>query len=139
MKKILTLFIALGAIISVQAQSSRSYPNDDRYGRDVILGDRNDRNERYDRDKRTYDNNSRYTYYMSADERDRSIDRIDREYDRRIRRIGRDRWIRPSEKSFQIRQLEAQKRDEIRQVWERFRTGNNLHRDNSYQRNNRRW
>jgi|GEM_PF-2879284 len=139
MKKILTLFIALGAIVSVQAQSSPSYPNDDRYGRDVILGDRSDRNDRYDRHNRPYDNNSRSTYYMSADERDRSIDRIDREYDRRIRRVDRDRWIRPSEKSYQIRQLEFGKRDEIRQVWERFRSGNNLHRDNSYQRNYRRW
>ena len=139
MKKILTLFIALGAIVSVQAQSSGSYPNDDRYGRDVILGDRNNRNDRYDRNDRTYENNSRSTFYMSADERDRVIDRIDREYDRRIRRVERDRWIRHSEKSYQIRQLEYQKRDEIRQVWERFRSGNNLHRDNSYQRNNRRW
>lgn len=139
MKKILTLFIALGAIISVQAQSSRSYPNDDRYGRDVILGDRNDRNDRYDRSNRPYESNGRYTYYMSADERDRSIDRIDREYDRRIRKVDRDRWIRPSEKSYQIRLLEDQKRAEIRQVLERFRNGNNLHRDNSYQRNNRRW
>jgi hypothetical protein len=136
MKKILTLFIALGAIISVQAQSSRSYPNDERYEKDVILGNRNDR---YDRSNRTYENNSRYTYYMSADEKDRLIDRIDREYDRRIRRVERDRWVRPSEKSYQIRLLEAQKREEIRQVWERFRSGNNLHRDNSYQRNYRRW
>ena len=136
MKKILTLFIALGAIVSVQAQSSRSYPNDDRYGRDVILGDRNGR---YDGNNRTYENNPRYTYYMSADERNRSIDRIDREYDRRIRKVDRDRWIRPSEKSYQIRLLEDQKRNEIRQAWERFRSSNNLHRDNSYQRNNRRW
>ena len=136
MKKILTLFIALGTIVSVQAQSSRSYPNDDRYGRDVILGERNDR---YDRNNRTYENHSRYTYYMSADDRDRQIERIDREYDRRIRRVERDRWIRASEKTYQIRQLENQKRNEIRQVWERFRNGSNLHRDNSYQRNNRRW
>jgi hypothetical protein len=133
MKKILTLLIALGAIVGAQAQSSRSYPNDDRYGRDVILGDRNDRNDR------TYENNSRYSYSMSVDERDRQIDRIAREYDRRIRKVERDRWIRSSEKSYQIRQMENQKREEIRLVWERFRSSNNLYNDNRSQRNNRRW
>ena len=133
MKKILTLLIALGAIVGAQAQPSRSYPNDDRYGRDVILGDRNDRNDR------TYENNSRYSYSMSVDERDRQIDRIAREYDRRIRKVERDRWIRSSEKSYQIRQIENQKREEIHLVWERYRSSNNLYNDNRSQRNNRRW
>lgn len=139
MKKILTLFIALGAIVSVQAQSHRSYPNDDRNGRDVILGDRNNRNDRYDQPNRTYENTSRYTYSMSASERDRKIDQVNREYDRRIRKVEKDRWIRSYEKQSQIRQLENQRRDEIRLVWERFRNSNNVHRDNSYQQNNRRW
>jgi hypothetical protein len=133
MKKILTLLIVLGAIVSAEAQSSRSYPNDDRYGRDVILGSQNERNDR------TYENNSRHTYYMSSVERDRQIERIDREYDRRIRKVEKDRWIRSSEKSYQIRQMENQKREEIRLVWERFRSGSNLYNDSRYQRNNRRW
>ena len=133
MKKILTLFIVLGAIASTEAQSSRSYPTDDRYGRDVILGGQN---ERYDR---TYENNSRHTYYMSAVERNRQIERIDREYDRRIRKVEKDRWIRSSEKSYQIRQMETRKREEVRLIWERFRSSNNLHNDSRYQRNNSRW
>lgn len=136
MKKILTLLIAVGAVTLAQAQSSRSYPDGRYEKRDVILGGQNDR---YDRNAGTYETNTRYTYSMSANERDRQIERIDREYDRRIRRVERDRWMRSYEKQSQIRQLEYQKRDEVRLVWERFRSSNNLHRDNSYQRNNRRW
>jgi hypothetical protein len=142
MKRILTLFIALGALTAVQAQSSRSYP-DDRYGRDVILGDRSDRtvhNDRNDRYDGRYENNSRYTYSFSAKERDKQIDRINRDYDKRIRQVERDRYIRSYEKSSQIRRIEDQKRQEIAQVWERFRSSNNMHADNRYQRNdNRRW
>ena len=136
MKRILTLLFAIGAITVAQAQNSRSYP-DDRSGRDVILGDRNDRNDRYDG---RYENNSRYTYSFSAKERDRQIDRIDREYDKRIRQVERDRYIRSYEKSSQIRRLEEQKRQEIAQVWQRFRSSNNQHADSRYQgNNNRRW
>jgi uncharacterized protein YxeA len=139
MKKILTLLIAVGAITVAQAQGSRSYP-DDRNGRDVILGSQNDRYERNDRNDRVYGNNSRYTYSFSARERDRQIERIDRDYDKRIRQVERDRYLRSYEKTSQIRRLEDQKRQEIAQVWERFRSSNNMHADNRYQgNNNRRW
>lgn len=138
MKKILTLLIAVGAISVTQAQSSRSYPGDGRYEtRDVILGGQHDR---YDRHDRSYGNNSRYTYSFSARERDRELDKIDREYDRRIRQVQRDRYLRSYERSSQIRRLQEQKRYELAQVWDRFRSSNNRHRDNSFQRNNnRRW
>ena len=131
MKQILTLLLALGAIASVQAQSSR-YP-DRNDSRDVILGDRNDR---------VYDNNSRYgnnTYSFGARERDQQIDRINRDYDRRIRQVEKDRWMRSYEKRQQVQRLEVQRRNEIAQVWERFRNNRNLHRDNDYRRNDRRW
>jgi len=139
MKRILTLLIAVGAITVAQAQSSRSYP-DSRYGRDVILGDRNDRNDRNDRYDGRYENNSRYTYSFSAKERDKQIDRIDREYDKRIRQVEKNRSLRSYEKTSQIRRLEDQKRQEIVQVWQRFRSSNNTHADSRYQQNNnRRW
>lgn len=136
MKRILTLLIAVGAITLAQAQSSRSYPDGRYESRDVILGDRNGR---YENNDRTYENNSRYTYSFSARERDRQIERIDRDYARRIRQVERDRYIRSYEKYSHIRRLEDQKRGEIAQVWERFRSSNNLHADSRYQRNNRRW
>jgi hypothetical protein len=138
MKKILTLLLALGALTAVQAQNSRSYP-DDRYGRDVILGDRSNTNDRNDRYDGRYENNSRYNYSLSANERDRQIDRINRDFDKRIRQVERDRYIRSYEKSSQIRRLEDQRRGEVAQVWQRFRSSNNLHADKRYQANNRRW
>ena len=140
MKRILTLLIAVGAITVAQAQNSRSYPDGRYESRDVILGDNNNRNDRNDRNDRTYENTSRYTYSFSANDRDRQIDRINRDYDKRIRQVERDRYIRSYEKSTQIRRLEDQKRQDIAQVWERFRSTSNVHRDNQYQRNNnRRW
>lgn len=139
MKKILTLLIAVGAITVAQAQTSRSYPNDRAASRDVILGDRNDRNDRNDRYDGRYENNSRYAYSFSARERDKQIDRINRDYDKRIRQLERDRRMRSSEKSYQVRQLEAQRRNEIRQVWERFQSRNNAHSDSRYNTNNRLW
>ena len=133
MKRILTLLFAVGAFTVINAQGSRSYP-DDRYGRDVILGDRNNS----DRNDRTYEN-SRYTYSFSARERDKQIDRIERNYEKRIRQVERDRYLRSYEKSAQVRRLEEQKRQEIVQVWERYRSNSNLHSDSHYQRSDRRW
>ena len=141
MKKILTLLFAVGAFTVAQAQGSRSYP-DDRYGRDVILGDQNSRNDRDDRDyrtNRTYENNSRYSYSFSVRERDKQIDRINRDYEKRIRQVERDRYLRSYEKSAQLRRLEEQRRREVSQVWERFRSSYNQHSDSRYQGNNRRW
>ena len=133
MKRILTLLFAVGAFTVINAQGSRSYP-DDRYGRDVILGDRNNS----DRNDRIYEN-SRYTYSFSARERDKQIDRIERNYEKRMRQVERDRYLRSYEKSAQVRRLEEQKRQEIVQVWERYRSNSNLHSDSRYQRSNRRW
>jgi hypothetical protein len=131
MKKILTLLIAFGAIASVQAQSSR-YPSDRNESRDIILGDQN---------SRTYEGNSRYGngYSFSARERDEQIDRINREFNQRIRRVERDRWMRTYEKRREVQRLEEQRKSEIRQVWERFRNSRNTYRDYDYRRNDRRW
>ena len=127
MKKILTLLFAVGAVAVAQAQYSHSYPDGRNNDRAVILGQRNDR---------PY-GNSNYGYSFSERERDQQIDRINREYDKRIRQVQRDRWMRTNEKQYQIRRLEEQRRQEIRQVWERFRSSNNRYNDGRY--NNRRW
>ena len=142
MKKILTLLFAVGAITITQAQSSRSYPNDRNTTRDVILGDRNDGNDRHNRNDRydnRYENKSRSVYSFSARERDKQIDRINREYDKKVRQVERDRRMRSSEKSYTLRQLEGERRTELRQVWDRFQSRNNAHNDNRYTTNNRRW
>ena len=131
MKRIFTLMIALGAIAGGYTQSnSRQYPDGRYESRDVILGNRNNR---------SYENNGRYAYSFSTRERDWQLDHINRDYDKRIRQVEKDRWMRSYEKSTQIRRLEDQRRTEIRQVWERFRGANNAYSDNRYQRNDRRW
>ena len=137
MKRILTLLFAVGVITTVQAQTSRSYPNDRSAGRDVILGDRNDGIGRDDRYEGRYENNNRYSF--SARERDKQIDRINRNYDKRIRQVERDRRLRSSERSYQIRRLEDQRRQEIREVWDRFQSRSHVHGDSRYNTNNRRW
>ncbi|HEV7330304.1 MAG TPA: hypothetical protein VGN63_04630 [Flavisolibacter sp.] len=139
MKRILTLLIALGAITVAQAQSSRSYPNDRNTNRDVILGDRNDRSDRNDRYDGRYENNTRYSYSFSARERDKQIDRINRDFDKQIRQVERDRRMRSSEKTYQVRRLETQRREEIREVWDRFQSRNNAHSDNRHNNRDRRW
>lgn len=130
MKRILTLMIAFGAIVSATAQSSRSYPSDRNDSRDVFLRQQSER---------TYGNNSRNNYSFTANERDRQIDRINGDFDVRIRRVERDRRLRSSEKAYQVRRLEEQRRNEVSQVWERFRNSRNSNSDNGYRRNDRRW
>src|ERR1043165_115680 len=121
MKKVFTLLFAVGAVAVAQAQYSHSYPDGRSNDRDVILGQRNDR---------SYENNSRYNNSFTDRERDKEIDRINHEYDKRIRRIEKDRWIRYDEKQYQIRRLEDQRKEEIRRVWERYRNSNNGYYDN---------
>ena len=129
MKKIFTLMIVLGAVIVANAQPPHTYP-DGRYdSRDVVLG-RND--------NRPYDNNVRYGNAMNERERDRLIERINRDFDQQIRRVQYDRWLRPVEKDFQIRRLESQRRDAVRDVWDRYRNSNRRY-DDHYPQNNRRW
>jgi hypothetical protein len=139
MKRILTLLFAVGAITVAQAQSSRSYPNDRDTNRDLILGDRNDKSSRNDRYDGRYENNTRYTYSFSARERDKQVDRINRDYDKKTRQVERERRMRSSEKSYKLRQLESQRREEIRQVWDRFQSRNNVHSESRYNTENRRW
>jgi hypothetical protein len=130
MKKVFTFLVALGGFAVAQAQYSHGYPDDHNRDRDVVLGQGHES---------VYDNHSRYAYSFSERDRDKQIDRINRDYDRQIRRIERDRWMSPYDKNFQIRRLEDQRREEIRIVWDRFRSSNNIYANGRYPQNNRRW
>lgn len=129
MKKLLTLFFAVGMFSLAQAQSSGSYPNDRSRNRDVILGNQNGR---------VYES-PRSNQSLSERDRDREIDRINLAYDKQIRRVERDRRMRSGEKNYEIRRLEMQRRDEIRRVWEYYRNSNSRYNDSRYPQNNRRW
>lgn len=129
MKKLLTLLVAVGTFTFAQAQHSGAYPNDRNRDRDVILGSQNNR---------VY-NDSRNAYSFNERDRDREIDRINKDYDKQVRKVEKDRRMRSYDKDYAIRRLETQRREEIRQVWDRFRSSNNRYNDSRYQQNNRRW
>lgn len=132
MKKMITLSIALIAVTSVFAQYPNSYPNSTER-RDVILGGGNNR-EVYNNSGSRYD-----AYNFSAKERDSEIQRINREFEYRMRDVQRDRWMRSSEKSYQTRLLEQQRRQQLKAVKDRFQNSRNRYNNNSYSRTDRRW
>ena len=122
MKKVFAVLFGLGTITTVFSQSGHRNES-----RDVILGQGNNKTIYNNR----YDNNS-----MTERQRDREIQRINREFELRIQSVKRDRYLRNSEKKRQIRSLELQRAQEIRWVNERFY---NYNRNNRYERNDRRY
>src|SRR4051812_21052953 len=109
MKKILTLLIAAGAVVAVNAQTSRDEArrvilgdgsnsggkNSSTKGRDVILGGGSGN------DTRTYPNS-----YPGTNSRQSQIDQINREYDAKIYSIRANSHLSEAEKERAIRQLE---------------------------------
>ena len=133
MKRILTLSIALIAVTGAFAQKSNSYPNRGN-DRDVILGGDNNRSV-YNNGSSRYNNG----YTFSARERDVEIQRINREFDYKIRDVEQARRMRSSEKNYQIRLLEQQRRQQVKAVKDRFQDSRNQYNNSSYSRNDRRW
>jgi hypothetical protein len=121
MKKAFALLFALGAMTAVFAQNGRSRNE----SRDVILGSENNRpvyNDRRGDDRRDdrYDNNR----YFSKKELDDRIERINRDYAWKIESVKRDRYLRNAEKKRQVRALENERKERIREIRERFRDQN---------------
>jgi len=116
MKKIFVLAFSLVATTAVFAQ--RGYDRRDE-SRDIVLGQPNNRN--------VYGNDRSNNGYYSTRERDVQIQRINREYDRRIDAVKYDRYLRKAEKKRQIRFLENERDARIREVVQRY---NDYNRDN---------
>ena len=126
MKKIFTLLLlAVGMISVAQAQpGSRDRQNDQRNdqrderrdndfdkGNDIVI----DRNVMYDGDSR-YDNR-----FMSIEkQRDLEIAQINREYDHKIQKVKRSYFGSRFSKERQIRMLEQQRQQEIRDVYIKY-------------------
>jgi len=126
MKKMFFVLLALVAASAVFAQSSRSE------GRDVILGRDNSQNRTvYDRD---YDRSRSNDRYDNNSERQLQlrVDRISRDYDRRIDAVKRDRYLSNSQRKRQVKILEKERDARIREVRSEYY-------DRSYSRNNRRY
>ncbi len=137
MKRILTLLIAVGLAAGASAQTSKeearrvilgggnknggnNNPSD--RSRDVILGDRDDNNNR-----RTYPNS-----YPNSGSR---ADQINREYDIKINSIRNNPNLSQSEKQRIIRELEADRAKKLRQAGNYGRKHDHK-KDKKYKSNN---
>lgn len=132
MKKLLTLFMALGAFVAVQAQTSKEEARrvilgggksgsgntgtTSKSGRDVILGGGNNTGN-----YPTYPNS-----YPNGGSRDAQVDQINREYDQKIWSIRNNNQLSQAEKERIIRQLENDRARRIREV------NNSYGRDRDY-------
>jgi hypothetical protein len=107
MKKIFTLVFALGTISSVFAQSKHDE------SKNVIFG-HTDYNKVYS----TTDQHTAFSF--DKKEKDRQITQINKDFDRQIKMVNRNRSLRSFEKQRQIRKLEAQRAQKIKEVNDRF-------------------
>ena len=120
MKKIITLLIAAGAFVAVNAQTSKEEArrvvlggskdgsgNTSTKGRDVILGGGNNDNE----NSRTYPNS-----YPNNGSREVQIDQVNREYDSKIYSIRNNGTLTQAEKDRMIRQLEKDRAKKIKAI-----------------------
>lgn len=114
MKKILTLLLAVGAFIAVNAQTSREE------ARRVILGNPGGTDSRRgdDRDVIYEDNrNPRYPNSESyPNSRNANIDQINREYDSKINSIRSNPYLTNEEKQRMIYQLEKDRAKRIKEA-----------------------
>jgi hypothetical protein len=116
MKKIFTILLAAGSVTFASAQSSHNNGwNHDEKGnsRDVILGKTV---------SSIYDNNvgMHGSYSFDAREKDQQIKDINREFDQKIAAVKWNRHLRPGAKNRQIRMLERQRKEQIREVQMRY-------------------
>lgn len=130
MKKIFTLFLALGMLAVAQAQpGSRDRRQDDQRNdqrndqRDDQQNERQfdqrDFNDGFDMDG--FDRRGRYMDKFSMEKRRKmEIARINRIYDFRIQRVQRNFYMSRWEKHRQIRFLEQQRQQEIRMIFVKY-------------------
>lgn len=118
MKKFITLLLGAATFTGAFAQSKTTDE-----ARRIILGD--NRDVAVHRDKKpVYDNRE---YYPAADKK--SVDKINREYDEKIKSIRKNKKLSNAEKDRIIRDLESQRRRAIQD--------NNRHYDDRKYKNNK--
>jgi hypothetical protein len=110
MKKLFTLLFALGTITAVSAQSSHRESD----SRNVVLQKAPVYDDRNDHSFGSNDRNS------SNFGRDQEIDRINRFYDSKIQSVQWNRRMRQSEKNREIRSLQQQKSQALRDVQDKY-------------------
>lgn len=140
MKRIITLLFAAALVVPALAQNG--YPQDKGYnngnGRDIVFNDGPGRG------------NDRFAdgYYFSKQEKDYQLMKINREYDQRISAVRNRMFMNRYKKEMMIRQLEDQRRDEIRRINDKFyskknrwddRMGRNDRNDRNDRNHGRNW
>ncbi len=141
MKKIFTLFFALGMLAVAQAQpGSRDRRQDDQRNdqrndqQNERQFDQRDFNDGFDTDG--FDRNDRYLDKFSMEKRKKmEIARINRIYDFKIQRIQRNFYMSRWEKQRQIRFLEQQRQQEIRMDFVKYSD----HKGRRHDRYDRQW
>ena len=129
MKKFITLLLAVGAFATSFAQYNHHQNNDgwnDRPGskRDDQYANSSHGNRNYDGDDRGhYNRGNRY----SQKEREFQIEKINRDFDFKVRAIKSDPYLRRREKRAAIRNAEIERSRQIQFVNERFISNNNRH------------
>ncbi len=125
MKKILAVVFSLGLLSTAFAQGGYQKDRDIAYGKPTspVYNDKYGRN----------DGN------FSARERGAQIARINREFDYKVMAVKRNRYMRNAEKNRQIRQLERERTQEIRELNQRFSRQNSGWKNDRNDRNGRKW
>ena len=138
MKKILTLLLATGAILTLQAQSREE-------ARRVILGERNDNGTYGSRNDRDVvlgrgGSNENYPSYPNgtySSNRQYEIDRVNREYNDKVNSIRNNRYLSSSEKERAIRDLERDRQRRLEQIDRNYNGRNDRYaRDGRYSKGN---
>ena len=133
MKKIFTLLLAVGTISVASAQG---FGQKDKSFKDDRYESRTDREANFEKDKRKDFND----YSFSLKEKERQIEKINRDIDLKILMVKRNRHLRAKEKSRQIRMLENERHDQIKAVQIRFEKNKGRGYDRGHDKNdNRRW
>lgn len=127
MKKIFTLLVAFTVTASLFAQHSSGDKKAPVYntGKEIAYNDNGFKRE----DK--YSNNF---YSFSARERDFQVAQINREYDRKIQNVKAKFFVARFKKEQMIRELAAQRNEEIRKVNARYYDHNNRFDDHKSKR-----
>ncbi|MDO9373857.1 MAG: hypothetical protein V4725_12860 [Bacteroidota bacterium] len=129
MKKIITLVASVILVATAFAQpNGRAYGHDK--DRDVVYND-----SRYDRNDDRRDDRRNNRYYFSKRDRDMQISQINRTYDQRINAVNSKWFASNGKKQRMMRELENERRYEIRKVYERYNHRSNSADDNDRRRN----
>jgi len=133
MKKLFTLLLVAG---SISVASAQGFGQKDKPFKDGKYESRDNHTGDFGKDKAKDFND----YSFSIKEKERQIEKINREFDLKILMVKRSRHLRAKEKTRQIRMLESERYNEIREIQVRFEKNKGRGYDRGHEKdNNRRW